>query len=150
MRNPKLLPLALLDSCESEAVEGITRLQKLVFLAQQEIDGLETEPYTFEAYDYGPFSTELYDDLDELVAGGYVDREVVRTSDGNEKEIYEVGEEGRRFLRELQATEDGSDGLPMESLRTLKDEYNEMPLLQLLKIVYDKYPEYATESVLDI
>lgn len=48
--NPKLLILAILAANDGEEIEGITRMQKLVFLAQKEtdLDG----GYNFEPHDY--------------------------------------------------------------------------------------------------
>ncbi|MFB6177024.1 MAG: PadR family transcriptional regulator, partial [Halobaculum sp.] len=75
--NSKLLPLGLLAAADEETIEGITRFQKLVFLAQREqsVESL----YDFEAADYGPFSKELYDDLDKLVAKDFLSRKKEQT-----------------------------------------------------------------------
>jgi len=60
---------------DGEPIEGRTRLQKLVFLMQKRLeeageDPLQSDDYEFIPYDYGPFSKELYDDLDETIARG--------------------------------------------------------------------------------
>lgn len=148
MENPKLLPLAILDACDNEAVEGITRMQKLVFLAQREVDDVEKDTYKFEAYDYGPFSKDLYGDLDALVENGFVDSYEEETPDGNEKQIYEITEKGERLLEMYREALD--EEIPIDSLSELKKRYNRMPLLQMIKRVYDTYPEMAVNSKLDI
>jgi uncharacterized protein YwgA len=150
MRSPKLLPLALLALNEEGEIEGITRFQKLVFMAQKEIPNLQTREYTFKSYDYGPFSKELYDDIDALVGNGYVERAIQQTGNGNEKHIYSLTEKGRAYIHQILESESGSEDLEVESLRQLKDEYNDMPILQLIRRVYNKHPEYAEDSKLEV
>ena len=146
MRSRKLLPLTLLALNEEQQVEGITRFQKLVFMVQQEIPDLRTRKYEFKSYDYGPFSAELYDDIDRLVLNGYIDRDVDETRNGNEKHIYSLTEKGREYIYQVLENESAVDDLSVEKLRQLKDEYNEMPILQLIRLVYHRYPEYAENS----
>ena len=55
---------------ELEPIEGITRLQKLMFLLQQGKGPSElvkqAQEYEYRAYKMGPYSSELIQDLDEL------------------------------------------------------------------------------------
>lgn len=143
--NSKLLPLGLLEAAEDDTVEGITRFQKLVFLAQREqpVESL----YDFEAADYGPFSKELYDDLDKLVAKGFLAREKEQTQLRNTKQVYELTEKGQRALNNAPESDKPStdDGLA-EVIR----EYDSMNLWSLLEYVYDEYPKMAENTELDI
>ena len=68
---------------------GITRLQKLLFLLEQE-EGLSPIEggYEFEAYKAGPYSPKLYDDLEFLENLGLLEGEV--TSEASEAEAEEV------------------------------------------------------------
>lgn len=150
MRSPKLLPLALLALNEEEQIEGITRFQKLVFMAQKKIQNLQTKQYKFDSYDYGPFSKELYDDIDRLVRNGYIERSVEQTGNGNEKHIYSITEKGRGYIRQILESESGREDLAVEKLRQLKEEYNEMPILQLIRLIYNRYPSYADDSKLEV
>lgn len=148
MANPKLLPLAVLRADGQQQVEGITRMQKLVFLAERELIDLgENEFYDFEPYDYGPFSKELYADLESLVEDGYVDEQEVRTPGGKTKQVYNLTEKGNALFNHLRE-DDGN--LPIGSVENLKKEHNGTPLLQLIKHVYMKYPDMAINSKLDI
>jgi uncharacterized protein YwgA len=65
--------LLLLVGTDPGGVGGITRLQKLLFLLERE-EGLEpTERgFEFEAYKAGPYSPQLYDDLEFLENLGYL------------------------------------------------------------------------------
>ncbi|MFV2044596.1 MAG: hypothetical protein ACC700_15350 [Anaerolineales bacterium] len=51
---------------QGEPIKGFTRLQKLFFLLWKEagFDRLVPELREFEAYNYGPFSNSLYDDIE--------------------------------------------------------------------------------------
>jgi uncharacterized protein YwgA len=157
MENPKLLPLAILYAQEQSAVEGITRFQKLVFLAQKERDSLDIDEYEFKPDDFGPFSKELYDDIDELVDHGYAICETTRTRSGGKKKIYSLTEKGEQFFKLLLDFEDyESDGSSpsMEELEEevgeLKRKHNDTPLLELLKELYLEYPDMAVNSNLDL
>ncbi|WP_162993886.1 PadR family transcriptional regulator [Halalkalicoccus subterraneus] len=150
MRSPKLLPLALLALNEEGQIEGITRFQKLVFMAQMEIDDLQTRKYEFDSYKYGPFSKELYDDLDRLARNGYINRSVEKTGNENEKHIYSITEKGSDYIFQILERDSTQDDLAVEDLRQLKEEYNDMPILQLIRLIYNQHPEYAKDSKLDV
>ena len=46
------------------------RLMKGMFLFQEEGDAPPELDYDFQPYDYGPFTREVYDDLEELKSSG--------------------------------------------------------------------------------
>lgn len=50
---------------QGEPVFGVTRLQKLLYLLKREygIDKLSSNYFTFEPYKFGPYTSQLYDDL---------------------------------------------------------------------------------------
>jgi len=148
MRNPKLLPLALLYANDAEAVEGITRMQKLVFLAQENSNQLDE--YNFRPDSYGPFSVGLYDDLDQMVEEGYIQCDKTSTSNGNRKDVYSLTPKGREYLEEVLYDYGLIDQVPLEELTQLKSEINDMPLLKLLKGLYSEYPEMAENSELNL
>ena len=144
MIDSRLLPLAII-AANDESVEGITRLQKLVFLAQEEY--LEEEEYDFEPYDYGPFSTGLYSEVDNLELNGYVECDEVATGSGNIKKEYEITREGEEILERF---EDRNLRRKMEQIGELKERENDKPILELLRDIYNKYPEMAKNSQLNI
>jgi len=66
--------LALLEDPATPIV-GTTRLQKLVFLAQNEGVSKDAQAgFDFEAYRFGPYSYSLTDDIEMLVALRYVEK----------------------------------------------------------------------------
>lgn len=83
-----LLLLLLGIDADPSGLGGMTRLQKLLFLLEREEGLSPTEAgYEFEAYRAGPYSPELYDDLEFLENLGLLRSEV--TSEASEPEAAE-------------------------------------------------------------
>lgn len=146
----KLLPLALMYANDKEPIEGRTRLQKMVFLMQQRLEERGDEPlksheYEFFAYDYGPFSKQLYDDLDTLMDQEFIEGEEEELSSGNVKYDYHLKSDGSEFVEHQQGTDDARTIL--ELAQEIKTQYNDMLLSDLIDEVYSEYPEYAENSV---
>lgn len=144
MIDSRLLPLAVIRA-DDDAVEGITRLQKLVFRTQNDI--MNSDQYEFEPHDYGPFSKELYNDVDNLVEEDYIKCEIKETSNGNRKKVYSITDEGERILERFSGRELERR---FDEIRDLKQRDNDKPLLELLSEIYTEHPEMAKNSKLDI
>lgn len=146
--NKKLLPLAILELSSGDSIEGITRFQKLVFLAQRE--ELGEEFYNFIPGSYGPFSKPLYDDIDKLVEKRFIQEETKPSArPGNQdKQVYTLGPKGHRAL--MQAEESGGTPFSIGQLEDLVSEYEQIALWDLLEYVYSEYPEMAENSNLHI
>lgn len=146
------VPLALLSALEGEEVQGATRLQKLVFLAQK--GGLTDDPipeggfdgpYSFDAYDYGPFCKELSQVVDRLVDKGLIEEREATTRSGNGRKDYIISESGRKTLEEADLSPHARD-----VLLGVKMLYNDTPLLKLIDDVYSDYERYTVNSKLDL
>jgi uncharacterized protein YwgA len=148
MIDRQLLPLVLMDANDKQPIEGRTRLQKMVFLMQQEFaekdESLPGE-YQYIPYDYGPFAKKLYDDIDDLADRHVIDEDPETIEDGKVKYYYRLGRRGDDYLHEWS---DAEVKRVQKVAERIKRNYNEMPLPQLLDHVYTKYPEYAENSVL--
>jgi len=144
--NSKLLPLILLSKSDEEKIEGITRFQKLVFLADQELFG-GSDHYNFRPDQYGPFSRPLYDDLDRLAASDFINVETERTFAGNKKKVYSLDEKGKKVL---ERTDSDEIEFEEEELEKIVQEYNKEDLWDLLEYVYERYPGFTTESKLNL
>jgi len=147
--NRKTLTLALMDAGD-EPVSGRTRLQKMVFMTQQEFGGdvsdlLGSNSYDFIPYDYGPFSKGLYADLDDLVDAGLIE-EIEKQYDKGVLYKYQLTKAGREHLEE-QVNQQTSVRELIQVARTYKQRYNSMSLDDVIDEVYSEYPEYASESV---
>ena len=146
--------------------DGITRLEKLVFLLKQEtdFDREVSDPFSFEAYHYGPYSREIYDAVDFLKAMQLMSERRVDVSSGLDVseevetlDFYDSLDEEEQYIeRRLELTDDGRAVAKVlstrvsqkgkDGLKEIKDKYGMMPLRQLLRYVYDRYPVYAENS----
>lgn len=152
MTDRKLLPLRLLAETDDGVVEGTTRLQKLVFLVQQQVayELPEDLRYDYVGHDYGPFSKELAADLEALAERGWIEVEKRPATNGTQY-VYRLTEDGRRAVREMTGESSGPvTDVVLDRVRHVEDVFNHMPVSNLLEYVYNHYEEYTTESVLDI
>lgn len=148
MIDRELLPLALLRANDGEEIQGRTRMQKLVFLIQEEFEDAEhklPETYTYVPYDYGPFARDLYDDLDRLKDRGVIEEERVEMADGTYKYNYRLTDQADGYLSNLPQQKFERTQRFAEQI---KSEFNDIRLPELLDYVYSKYPQYAENSVL--
>lgn len=148
MSNRKILPLALIKANNEQPVEGRTRLQKMIFLAQKRLEDSKIldEEYEYFPYNYGPFSKELYGDIDKLVEDGIIEEREETEEENKKKYYYELTSKGQKLLKdELQG--EGFDTLE-DVIEEIKSQYNEMNLPDLLDEIYSKYPNYAEKSTL--
>lgn len=157
---------------DAEPIEGITRLQKLLFLLQQDIGPKqlvkEAEAYRYKSYKMGPYCEQLRSDLEELESAGIVvtkrlDYWLPDDGDG-------VPEKGADFdtpTRETKRVEsyrfslspdlgqqigkelwDDLGRKDREELAAFKAFFNSLSLRQLLIFTYEKYPEFTEASTI--
>jgi hypothetical protein len=149
------------DRATRDRLNGITRLEKLLFLADQEseLPGRVDEAFKFTAYNYGPYSKQIYEAVDLLEEAKLLREEKAidgRSLDAMEEAGVDVedveGVERRFFL-----TDDGravADLLTKEHpqivklLGEVKSKYGSLPLRQLIQYVYRRYPKYAEASLI--
>mgnify|MGYP000096553559 CR=1 FL=1 len=118
----------------------------MAVLAQQEEN--IPDKYSYHADKFGPFSPQLHSDLNELADHGLLQKNERRNEVGNTKYVYSITPEGiQKAQKVLQKGE--SISTLFAELQDIKKQYNEDPLPDLLRYVYNKYPDYATESELD-
>src|SRR5262245_52377811 len=92
-------------------IEGITRLEKLIFLLKKEskIGKIFTEDPEFHPYDYGPFSSKIYQAIETLEAADLIHEHLKHT--GTKDDTWEtvniVGEDAPYTTREFQLTKRG-------------------------------------------
>jgi uncharacterized protein YwgA len=153
----------------SGAVQGITRLQKLLFLAEREagVKVSEGADFDFTAYKFGPVSKDLYDDLEKLENLGLIEAQSIaepsaaerdeyglsfeglmgdeeqEATDAFEERRYSITEKGRDWLK-ARASALGSEAL--KGIKRVKGKYGSLSLSDLLYYVYSRYPEMTSES----
>jgi uncharacterized protein YwgA len=140
-------------------INGITRLEKLLFLASQEGEVMKQveDPFRFQAYDYGPYSKQVYEAVELLEEARLLEEQRVlegRALDEME-ELAAATEEREGIERRFVLTDQGravahllSERNPevTKMLATIKDKYAGMPLGRLIRYVYQQYPSYAEKS----
>ena len=161
---------------EGEAVVGRTRLMKMIFLFDKEIrkqfnlgNNIADEAFPdFRPYDYGPFSDQVYAELEFLVDMGFVkaksgDLEEDAPEEALEYEYWQTnsnvddGSGVSQGIEQLELTDVGSSFVKDELIKGIsKDQWQiiekfkarctGMPLKALLRYVYAKYPETTTKS----
>jgi uncharacterized protein YwgA len=150
--------LAFLLFHYADDIEGTTELQKLLFLLEKETNFTDIYgdvTFDFQPYKYGPFSEQVYDELELLLALGALE-EVEGETDydeiksDNERSEYAgkkfvLTEKGEKMAR--QVNEALEDELEEEFLEVI-EEYGELELEDLLFYVYDQYGTYTTNSTI--
>ena len=147
----------------SSRIEGITRLEKLLFLLERETSfaTLLTEDAEFRSDNFGPLSVKAYQAVDLLVAAGLAnDSADIASSRDDTWESQEVlGLEPDPYAtRDIALTDLGRkyyaallDELPPGTeteLAEFKDRFATLPLRQLIRYVYKRYPEYTDRSLI--
>jgi len=111
------------------------RIMKGMFLFQAEAPAPPEVNYRFQPYDYGPFTAEIYRDLEALIENGHV-------LDLPGGKSYRATQQGRDHLSNLQFPPK-----PLEGLINMRVEVSDLNFRDLLKRVYSAHPESARRSV---
>ncbi|WP_168191249.1 type II toxin-antitoxin system antitoxin SocA domain-containing protein [Haloprofundus sp. MHR1] len=106
---------------------------------------LSSDDYEFIAYDYGPFSKELYEDLDSLSDQNQIEDSQEELSEDKVKYIYSIQRRGEDLFETQLNQEEVQKTLRVAE--EIKEEYNDMLLSQLIEEVYARYPNYAKNSI---
>jgi len=162
-----------------EAICGRTRLMKMVYLFEKEVYNKgnfdkyvsKEKLANFEAYKYGPFSIDVFRDINFFINIGYIE---AKSSEGKEASMADI-EEFSKYLdefimegentgeefssyeeEEFTLTEQGKRfantlyGQLAEGQKTalinFKSRYNSSTLTTLLRYVYKTYPDSAERS----
>lgn len=137
----------------ADSIQGITKLQKLLFLVEEETTFFEEYgadlAFDFYAHKMGPFSEHIYEEIRFLQQLGAIELEPmnaeVSSTEDNDlvNKVFHLTSKGEKIASEL------ADQLGTEyenELAALVNEYNRMTLKELLRYVYTEYPDFTTES----
>jgi len=117
------------------------RIMKGMFLVSQRGKGDLSDLYEFHAYDYGPFTADVYRDLDDLALAGLVAQEAMP---GRSWRTYRPTIDGLDLSARL------AERVSHDDLSTLTNAYQFVEtrgFLPLLRDIYAEYPEYAVNTV---
>lgn len=144
-------------------IEGITRLEKLAFLIEQEAKpAWLSEPVGFAADKFGPFSSKVYTAVDTLAAADLItDSSAVSPTTEDSWETGNIigGDVGDPYAsRTFTLTDLGRryyDALVSElpagaeqQLSEFKSTFATIPLRQLIRYVYQGHPSYTVNSII--
>lgn len=146
-----------------EPIKGITRLEKLVFLALEEGGFANAKSdYSYKPYELGPYSKEVIDYLEALKQAHLVKSDLEEFESHREVldaiaatgSVEAAGEPGKVEVysltdRGLQVGERVFKMLRPEERRSIEDlkrRFNSVPLGELLKYVYTNYRAMTTKS----
>ena len=132
-----LLDRAALEASGPDELDPV-RIQKGMFLLSER--GPARGLYNFRAYDWGPFSSAIYADLDALTQRGYLDESRMR---GRTWSTYRVTARGHELAVE-KAGRVGSTTVGW--LRKAREFLTTRSFAQLLRDIYAEYPNYAVNS----
>ena len=144
-------------------LEGVTRLEKLIFLLERESPAREwmTEKADFRSYRFGPFSSKVYEAADTLASYGIIrdsaskaddiaDRWESITALVDERDVdayttrtFQLTDRGKKYYSALLAE------LPPDAehvLEAFKSKFGRLPLSQLVRYVYERYPQFTDKS----
>jgi len=160
----------------NEPIVGRTRLVKMLFLFKAEAlqhfrvgtKINEDNFYEFFAWNFGPFSTQVYDDLTFFTLRGFIEGE-----DSSEDALPESAAEWQRWLTSSTVDEDDIEFVSYEEqqyrltdkgikfsaslyaslshaqtrlLKQFKERLNRTPLRAILRYVYENYPDQIERS----
>lgn len=144
-------------------LEGVTRLEKLIFLLEREtpVQDWMTEKADFRSWKFGPFSSKVYEAADTLAAAGMIRDSATdaRTAEDRWESLNALVDEedlDPYTTRTFELTERGANyyaallrELPPETeqvVREFKRRFARLPLRQLVRYVYERYPQFTDQS----
>ena len=157
-----LLLLAAPTRWAQDRINGITRLEKLLFLIDKECkhDVAIAGSFEFVAYHYGPYSREVYEAVELLEEAELIQESRAFTDsdlDRAEELLYSDMTTEISYERQFLLTRKGkivadylAESHPQlqEQIERLKDQYAGLTLQNLIFHVYSLYPDYTERSVI--
>jgi uncharacterized protein YwgA len=132
-----LLDKVALDVDGPDSLDPV-RIQKGMFLLSKR--GPAPEAYHFKPYNWGPFSRDVYADLDALQSSGLIS---AQWPAGQNWARYEPTQEGHARAAALVESLDEAHVTWMREARAF---LTTRSFSRLLEDVYELFPEYATQS----
>lgn len=136
------LLLAVLASAEGRAFTPV-QLQKSVFLICRNVPSLINSgpTFNFTPYDYGPFDPSVYTEAESLALSGQA---IIAPSASGRWSTYAASDigvaRGRALIAELQAN-------IQDYIRRISEWVRSQSFRDLVKSIYDAYPEMKVNSV---
>ena len=129
----------------NEPIGGITRLQKELFLVQKTLqdEGIKYK-YPFRPYRMGPFSRDLYRDIEWLKSENVIQEKRLHFKDQGIYRIFKLTSEGCKEVSNL-IKKPTTFGI-LRVVEQVKRQYNSMKLLDLVEFTHQVFPEYVQKT----
>ena len=140
----RTLLLAILCLSKGKVIRGKTRLAKMVYIVEYKLleRGLiETPPFHYTWYKYGPFNKEVFDEMEKLVKEGLVElgykTKVIRFMEAPLEVVTETHYRlvGRGLCEKLDIPAELTEVI-RETVQSLED----LPLSMIIRKVYREVP----------
>lgn len=140
-----LLMLLLADGQSgriNEPIEGNTRLQKELFLSQKKLREFGVErPYSFRPYHYGPYSKEIYNDIDWLKRKGIIEESSTYNQFGGIVRKLALTTRGIQKTKNMIKERALHDQYKI--IKDVKRKFNDMSVVELVEFTHREYSDYA-------
>jgi predicted DNA binding CopG/RHH family protein len=162
MRDLMVLLLHAPGSREAEAIHGMTRLQKLLFVIEQKVNLGQH----FYAYNYGPFDEAVHDAVNALRLAGFLGssaplaaapptfKEMMRSAaersgprEASAPEVFELSAAGHEAAERLRRGNEAYAAL-LEKVAAIRQEWDTPDVNDLIDRVYAEWPEFTEKSVI--
>lgn len=162
MRELMVLLLHAPGSRGAEAIHGMTRLQKLLFVIEQKLNPGQH----FYAYNYGPFDEAVHDAVNALRLAGFLGgstplsaapptfEEMLRTAaersgprEAVVPEVFALTAQGHEAAERLRRSNRAFDAL-FARINEIRQEWDTPNLDNLVDRVYAEWPQYAEKSLI--
>ena len=118
------------------------QVQKTMFLMSEEARERVGDPfYRFTPYDYGPFDSDIYADLEAMEADGWVS---INQSPHRRWSAYSITPKG---IERTEALGEEADSVCLTFLGTVVDWVCAQSFSSLVRAIYEQYPAYKENSV---
>jgi Mn-dependent DtxR family transcriptional regulator len=149
--NPYEKLLLLIIFATGGEIKGTTKLEKLPFLLEHDLNVQLNNIFNYFPYFYGPYSTKIIENVSSLHSKGFIDIEekVYRLETKGDREvvsrIYTLTLKGEELAKRM------FQKLPEELKKRLVElrRYTQKTTKELLDYVYTKYPYFKKYTILD-
>jgi uncharacterized protein len=124
----------------SKIIEGKTKLHKMIFLGKEE-ENLDMG-FTFEKYNYGPYSFELTEALNSLESLGLIEVQTAFFSSSDSKGFqtkqftYKLSDKGVKISEEINLEKFKE---VVDAIKKLVEKWNNVSRQKIVEHVYSKY-----------
>ena len=137
-----VIPLQIISHGE---IRGKVRLQKLVFLSQISLQ--RNHDFNFEPAPLGPLSNDVNYLLSIMKEFGIIKETIKTTNSGHDVYCYNITDFGKGILSHVQ-NHGSLTSNDLDIISSICKNYRNMPYMELLDDIHNKYPQYHLKDVI--